>query len=220
MDCGSKGIFQKIISSISSDLFMDNQRKSPKSMSPGSMGRFEICILAGGLSSRMGRDKSRLRLGERTLLAHIRATAKEIGLPYRIIRRDLVVPCGPMGGIYTALLTARADAALFLSCDMPFVSAGLLEMLVHKAEHNETALFVEANGRVGFPLILFRRTALPVVERQLEKMAFSIQPLAQALRSQTIRLASRQARELFNINTPDDLRQARALWRERPPRNA
>ncbi len=199
---------------------MDTKRKPPKPMSPGSMGRFEICILAGGLSSRMGRDKSRLRLGERTLLAHIRATAKEIGLPYRIIRRDLVVPCGPMGGIYTALLTARADATLFLSCDMPFVSAGLLEMLVHKAEHNETALFVEANGRVGFPLILFRRTALPVVERQLQKMAFSIQPLAQALHSQTIRLASRQARELFNINTPDDLRQARALWRGRPPRNA
>ena len=184
------------------------------------MRRFEICILAGGLSSRMGCDKSRLRLGERTLLAHIRATAKEIGLPYRIIRRDLVAPCGPMGGIYTALVTARADATLFLSCDMPFVSAGLLERLVHKAEHNETALFVEANRRVGFPLILFRRTALPVVESQLEKMALSLQRLAQALRPQTIRLAARRARELFNVNTQDDLRKARALWRDRRPGNA
>ena len=184
------------------------------------MRRFEICILAGGLSSRMGCDKSRLRLGGRTLLAHIRATAKMIGLPHRIIRRDLVAHCGPLGGLYTALVTSRAGATLFLSCDMPFVSAGLLEMLVHKAKHNETALFVEANGLVGFPLVLFRRTALPVVESQLGKMAFSLQRLAQALCSQTIRLAASQARELFNINTPDDLRQARALWCDRRPGNA
>ena len=198
---------------------MDTKRKPFKSMSPVNMRRFEICILAGGLSSRMGRDKSRLRLGGRTLLAHIRATAKMIGLPHRIIRRDLVAHCGPLGGLYTALVTSRADATLFLSCDMPFVSAGLLEMLVRKAEHNENALFVEANRRVGFPLLLFRRTALPVVESQLEKMAFSLQRLAQALRSQTIRLAARQAHELFNVNTPEDLRNARALWRDRRPGN-
>ena len=198
---------------------MDTKRKPFKSMSPVNMRRFEICILAGGLSSRMGRDKSRLRLGGRTLLAHTRATAKMIGLPHRIIRRDLVAHCGPLGGLYTALVTSRADATLFLSCDMPFVSAGLLEMLVRKAKRKENALFVEANGLVGFPLVLFRRTALPVVESQLGKMAFSLQRLAQALCSQTIRLAASQARELFNINTPDDLTQARALWCDRRPGN-
>ena len=155
-------------------VLMDTKRKPFKSMSPVNMRRFEICILAGGLSSRMGRDKSRLRLGGRTLLAHVRATAKMIGLPHRIIRRDLVAHCGPLGGLYTALVTSRAGATLFLSCDMPFVSAGLLEMLVRKAKRNENALFVEANGLVGFPLLLFRRTALPVVESQLEKMAFSL----------------------------------------------
>ena len=199
---------------------MDAKRQPFKSISPGNMRRFEICILAGGLSSRMGRDKSRLRLGGRTLLAHIRATAKTVGLPHRIIRRDLVSHCGPLGGLYTALVTSRADATLFLSCDMPFVSAGLLEMLLLKAKRNEAALFVEANGLVGFPLLLFRQTALPVVESQLEKRAFSLQQLTQALRSQTIRLAARQARELFNVNTPDDLRNARALWRDRRPGNA
>ena len=199
---------------------MDTKRKPLESFLPVNLRHLEICILAGGLSSRMGRDKSRLRLGGRTLLAHIRATAKTIGLPPRIIRRDLVVHCGPLSGLYSALETSRTKATLFLACDMPFVSAGLLEMLVRKAEHNENALFVETNGRVGFPLLLFRSTALPVVKSQLEKMAFSLQRLARALRSQTIRLAARQARELFNVNTPDDLRKARALWRDRPRGNA
>jgi len=182
--------------------------------------RFEICILAGGLSSRMGRDKSRLRLGGKTLLAHIRATARTVGLPHRIIRRDLVPRCGTLGGLYTALMTSQAEASLFLSCDMPFVSAGLLEKLLHEAKPNESALFVEVNGRVGFPLLLFRNAALAVVEKQLDKRELSLQQLAQALRARSIQPAPGKAIELLNLNTPDDLRKARALWRHQRAGNA
>jgi molybdopterin-guanine dinucleotide biosynthesis protein A len=175
--------------------------------------RFEICILAGGLSSRMGRDKSRLRLGGKTLLARIRATARTTGLPHRIIRRDLVAHCGALGGLYTALMTSRTEASLFLSCDMPFVSAGLLEKLLRKAKANEIGLFVEANGRVGFPLLLFRSAALGVVEKHLEKRELSLQQLAQALHARSIQLPAGRVSELLNLNTPDDLRKARELWR-------
>ena len=69
----------------------------------------------------MGRDKSRLKLGRRTMLGHIRAEAKTLGLPVRVIRRDLVPRCGPLGGIFTALKTTSADGVLFLACDMPFI---------------------------------------------------------------------------------------------------
>ncbi|MEO8427284.1 MAG: NTP transferase domain-containing protein, partial [Verrucomicrobiota bacterium] len=90
----------------------------------------EIAILAGGRSSRMGRDKSRLRLGKRTLLGQVRATAERLRLPVRIIRQDLVPRCGPLGGIYTALKTSRKQVILFLPCDTPFVSLGLLEKVL------------------------------------------------------------------------------------------
>src|SRR5262245_26747021 len=85
----------------------------------------EICILAGGLSKRMGRNKSRLSLGNITMLGHIRKTAEATGLPVRVIRRDCVPKCGPLGGIYTALKTTEADAILFLACDMPLVTTEL-----------------------------------------------------------------------------------------------
>ena len=74
----------------------------------------------------MGRDKARHRLGSKTLLAIIDLEARRLGLPVRIIRRDLVRRCGPLGGIYTALKTSEAAAELFLACDMPFVSTDLL----------------------------------------------------------------------------------------------
>lgn len=57
----------------------------------------EVFILAGGLSARMGRDKARLRLRGRTLLAWVRAAARATGWPVRVIRRDLVPRCGPLG---------------------------------------------------------------------------------------------------------------------------
>jgi molybdopterin-guanine dinucleotide biosynthesis protein A len=201
-------------------LFLDAQRKLFKPMAHVSARLFEICVLAGGLSSRMGQDKSRLRLGGRTLLGHSRATAKTTGLPLRIIRRDFVTRCGALGGLYTALVTSRTDATLFLSCDMPFVSAGLLEMLLRKAKRKQCPLFVEANGLVGFPLILFRNSALAVVESQLKRMEFSFQQLAHAVQARTIRRTPRQALELFNVNTPDDLKKARALWSDWRPGNA
>ena len=90
----------------------------------------EIVILAGGLSSRMGRDKSRIRLGRRTILGHVRAIAAQLHLPVRVLRRDALPRCGPLGGIYTALTRSRADAVLFLACDMPFVSPAFLKQML------------------------------------------------------------------------------------------
>jgi molybdopterin-guanine dinucleotide biosynthesis protein A len=75
----------------------------------------EACILAGGLSSRMGREKAQLKLAGRTLLAHVKKVAREACLPVRVIRRDLVARCGPLGGVYTALRTSHAKTVVFLA---------------------------------------------------------------------------------------------------------
>src|SRR5258708_24032021 len=82
-----------------------------------------ICVLAGGLSTRMGRNKGRLRLGQHTMLGEIRAAANTVGLSVRVIRRDLLPRCGPIGGVYTAPQTMPFDAPHFLAHAMPFVSA-------------------------------------------------------------------------------------------------
>ena len=116
----------------------------------------EVCILAGGLSSRMGRNKAALRLGGRTLLARIRALAKPLSLPVRVIRIDLIPGCGPLGGIQTALATSRAAGSLFLSCDMPFVSTDLLRRILRGAGARTPALFVREAKEFGFPFLLRR----------------------------------------------------------------
>lgn len=172
-----------------------------------------MLVLAGGLSTRMGRDKARVRLGRRTLLGHVRTTAAETGWPVRVIREDVVERCGPLGGILTALLKSRAEVIVFLSCDMPFIPAKWLKKLVRELHRGEAqAVFTEQNGFAGFPFVL-RRESLAVVEGQRAKGEFSLQALAKSLKAERVAVPKRQAWRFMNVNTPEALAEARRLIR-------
>ena len=178
-----------------------------------------VAILAGGRSTRMGRDKSRLRLGRQTLLGHARRAAEELGLPWRVIRRDLVPRCGPLGGIFTALKTSRADAELFLACDMPFVTPALLRKLLRRLRGNCRAVFADVEGVAGFPFLL-RVECLSIVEGQIQAGTFSLQSFARKLRAARVSPPWGRLGETFNVNTPPDLTAARARQRERAATSA
>jgi len=171
-----------------------------------------ICILAGGLSSRMGKEKSKLRLGRRTLLSHVRAQASALGFPVRVIRRDLLPRCGPLGGINTGLKTSLHPAELFLACDMPFVSASLMKRLVQQYKKTARPIFTFASNQFGFPLLL-PTAVLPTVEEQIRTSAVSLQALAGKLRARRYRVSPREQKQLLNISTPKDF--ARALAHHR-----
>jgi molybdopterin-guanine dinucleotide biosynthesis protein A len=164
----------------------------------------EICILAGGLSTRMGRDKGSIKLGRKTMLGRVRAAARATGLDVRVIRKDLVPRCGPLGGVYTALKTTRAEAVLFLACDMPFVTVALLkDVLESRAKRSSGSVFVVCDGRAGFPFVI-PKMDLVLVENQMVKKAFSIHALASVLIARRLRLGETWRLQLTNINTPGD----------------
>jgi molybdenum cofactor guanylyltransferase len=206
-----------------------SKRKPGRGLKDLTLRRFnvrsaEICILAGGSSKRMGRDKSGLRLGSTSMLGHIRKHARATGLPVRVIRRDCVPKCGPLGGIYTALKTTRADAVLFLACDMPLVTKEVIEFVLGhfgdtsgNAKDPIGALFVRTRGRPGFPFIL-QRENMAIVHQQIEKGELSLQSLAKALKATILPLKRPWSRLLFNINTPREWaivrhgQRAPALW--------
>ena len=166
-----------------------------------------VSILAGGLSSRMGRHKAGLRLGRRTLMGHVRSIGSQLGVPVRVIRRDLVGRCGPLGGVYTALATSRATGELFLACDMPFVSVELLRRLQKQFLNGRPAVFVRAEGRLGFPFVLSCEL-LPQVREQIDRAGFSLWALAKRLGAAAVPV--RDTSQLENINNPKELARARA----------
>jgi molybdopterin-guanine dinucleotide biosynthesis protein A len=168
----------------------------------------EACILAGGLSTRMGLEKARLKFCGRSLLDHARALADGAGLACRVIRRDVVPRCGPLGGIITALRKTTAPRVLFLSCDMPLVTVQLVQRLMDSSHAN---VFAETEGRAGFPFCLAAE-ALTTAEAQHAGERFSLRAFASKLDAGRVALQGKEALQVFNINTPDDL--SAALKRE------
>jgi molybdopterin-guanine dinucleotide biosynthesis protein A len=165
----------------------------------------------------MGRDKSRLRVGRRTMLAHAMQAAKALGLQVRVIRRDIVPRCGPLGGVLTALKTSRAAAELFLACDMPFVSAALLRKLLQALSRSRQAAFTFVDGLAGFPFAM-RVECAPIVEVHIAAREFSLQALAQSLRASLVSPPRSGRKSTFNIHTGVDLAAARAVNARRETR--
>jgi molybdenum cofactor guanylyltransferase len=143
-------------------------------------GEVSAFLLAGGHSTRMGRDKALLPLAGRPLIAHALALLAEAGLPATILgnRPDLrsFAPVlddaepdhGPLAGICAALASTSARDALFLSVDQPLLPASLLIYLLHHACATASAVTVASvNGVVQtFPAVL-DRSILPLLQQEL-----------------------------------------------------
>jgi len=156
----------------------------------------------------MGSDKSRAKIGRRTMLSLAAAAAKEAGLRVRVVRRDSVPRCGPMGGVVTALRRSRAEVVVFLSCDMPFVRPALLRRVAAAVRGKALAAFVEISGTAGFPFAM-RRAALGFAEELILRGEFSLQALARVTLSRRLRPGAAFHRALMNVNTRSDLLRAR-----------
>jgi len=129
-------------------------------------------VLAGGRSSRMGRDKALVELHGHTLAALAVAKLKAVGLSTVIagarsavghlapVVADEAPDEGPLRGVCTALRSTRAALTVFLPVDLPLIPSSLLSYLVSDARVTGAAItLVSVNGFTQtFPAVI--RTAL------------------------------------------------------------
>ena len=95
-------------------------------------------VLAGGLSSRMGRDKALLPWHGRTLLEHMRGLLLQAGAGRVWVSGDYpafggipdrVARCGPLGGLYSVAMQMPDGPAWVVPVDTPRVTPALLQRL-------------------------------------------------------------------------------------------
>ena len=123
-------------------------------------------LLAGGRSTRMGRDKAALAYGGQPQAARAAALLRGVcaetfvsvrpgqeppaGLTDVPTLPDRFLDCGPMGGILSALFARPEAAWLVLACDLPFVTpATLAALLAGRRPERHASAFRSATD--GFP---------------------------------------------------------------------
>jgi molybdopterin-guanine dinucleotide biosynthesis protein A len=183
-------------------------------------------VLAGGGSTRMGRDKALLPYRGTTLVEHmaqaVQAAAGSVALvgdPVRYsslgypVYPDKFSGCGPLGGVYTALSISSTDWNLIVACDMPGVTPDVLQVLLANAEESSRSCVV-AIGPTGEPeplCAVYHRRCLPALARAIEQKRFKMKELVKELDSHTLPV---QASALANVNTPTEW----AEFEEKPSR--
>jgi molybdopterin-guanine dinucleotide biosynthesis protein A len=175
----------------------------------------------------MGRDKSRLVLGGRTLLERVTGNLAPLVSRLRVLGRndaphgmeavpDLFPGLGPLAGIHTALATAESTKVLVLACDLPFATTAFLEGLVMKLGADDLAVIPRpVTGPVPVCAV-YRISCAAEAERRLRNRQLSARAFAEALPARFVleselSVLDRDGRALFNVNTPEDFELASRL---------
>lgn len=182
-------------------------------------------ILAGGKSTRMGRDKAMIPIDGVPMIGRILGTLQKITAQIAVISNrtdirylpgipvypDLISNRGPAAGIHSALVHARTEKVLIVPCDMPFLSEELFRYILGFPDPGD-ALVIEADG-IRNPLCgLYHRRILPLIEPEIRAGRHTPQHLLDLIEARTIALTPAlpffTPRLAANINDETDLRNA------------
>jgi molybdenum cofactor guanylyltransferase len=193
-----------------------------------SSSQISAFILAGGESSRMGRDKARLELGGMPLILRTARLVESVaGAPAIIGNPDAhrtlglrVIPddwpgAGPLGGIATALRAAPAPWNLIVATDLPYLTREWLEYLVARALASRADAVVPMNAAGAEPMCaMYHRRAEPSIRAALERGTRKVTDGLLGILVETITPAEWKRFDseglLFkNMNSPEDYEEAR-----------
>ena len=197
--------------------------------------RVSAYVLAGGGSTRFGRDKALVEFAGKPLLARMIELMRSFAQDVRIVAaaekytdfkttivEDLWPGEGPLGGIVTALLDTqrRAPACewnMIVSCDMPFLNAGWMTFLAQRAASSAAQVVVPHSAHGPEPLCAgWRTNALetlqPAFERGIRRVNEGISLLrAEVLDERDWKRFDSAGRLFWNMNTAVDYQEARRI---------
>jgi molybdenum cofactor guanylyltransferase len=184
-------------------------------------------VLAGGRSSRFGRDKLAERVDGRTLLTNaidgVTPASTEIlviaapGATPRLLPRatlihDPVAFEGPLAGVAAGLRAAHESIVLVVGGDMPTLVGAVIEsMLVALEAPGVDAVVLDHDGRARpLPIAMRREPALAAADRLLARGERRLRALIETLETTVIPEPTWRALDPYgmtvrDIDTPADL---------------
>ncbi len=176
-------------------------------------------ILAGGKSTRIGRDKSLLHYQNKTLIQHsidalqplvstIIIVSDNPNHDYKNTKRvsDLIPNSGPVAGIYTGLHHSKTENNIVLSCDIPKINSIILKKLISNSFLSFDVVQLESNGQ-QMPLIAsYKKHCSEACLSAIKNGERRLQKVVKTLNTHTILLQKEERNSTININTPKQLK--------------
>lgn len=189
-------------------------------------GAYLGAVLAGGQSRRLGRDKALEVVGGRTMLEHSLAALTDAGCrPVVVVGGERELPGvteleddfpgeGPLGGMLTALRHAAVRGAAGVAvvpCDVPGIDARVVRTLIDaSASTSPTSVAVARTERLEPTCSVWPVASLAIVERSFTLGQRAVHRVLADVAASEVGV---DGFRLANVNTPADLRAARAAGR-------
>jgi molybdenum cofactor guanylyltransferase len=193
-------------------------------------------VLAGGKSSRLGRDKASVELGGQTLLQRSISNLEFLGSDIVVVAapdqrlpevnssvkltivRDITSGKGPLVGIYSGLLNLKYDYGFIAACDMPFIKPKLIKTMIELVPGYDVVMPKRAEGFEPLHSI-YSRNCIGPIETLFGLNRYKVDSLlarvkVRYLEEKEISQDDPDGMSFFNINTVADLVTARKVLEE------
>jgi len=193
-------------------------------------------ILAGGKSSRLGRDKALQVICGKSLIQWVVDRVAILSTEIVIATaHGEVIPCssavriktvadiypgkGPLMGIYSGLIAASSSRAIVVGCDTPFLNVSLLEYMTQICSTFDVIVPWTKN-KVEPLCAVYSKNCLAPIQESLEQNELGISRLfgmvkVKYVEEDEINSFDPEHLSFFNINSQDDLERARKLAAEK-----
>ena len=138
-------------------------------------------ILSGGKSTRMGENKSLMKLGDRTVIEHtlhlmqslflevilITNTPEEYDFLNIPLYEDIYKYRGPLAGIHSGLLNSKTEENFIISCDIPLITKEIIKYIIdYDTPHPITVC--RADGFIQQLAGKYSKSLMPKIEALLK----------------------------------------------------
>ena len=141
---------------------------------------YTAIILAGGKSSRFGKDKTLLEINGELIVESIVKKCKPLFSEIIVVSNhsgkfaingakeisDIFTSQGPLGGIHAGLKEAKNPVCFVTACDMPYFSLPLASYLLEQSEKSDVVVPRESGGHLQPLFAVYHKR----VQQQIEEM--------------------------------------------------
>ena len=180
-------------------------------------------IIAGGKSSRMGKDKALLPFGTFPTLSefqyhklsklfqnvYISSKENKFAFPCMVIE-DIHKEDSPLVAIISVFETLDAEEVFVLSVDAPFVSEETIEKLLEYNESTLDAIVAQSPSGIQPLCGLYRRSILPLAHAQLKKGDHRLTDLLEF--ANTLYVVFDEDMPFLNLNHPQEYQEALKIF--------